>query len=475
MSKTNKKEVLILGAGLSGLSCALELVKKGHSVTVVERFDFIGGLAATIKKDGFRFDTGPHRWFAKSDMVNKWMIDLMGDELIKVKRLTRIYFDRKYFYYPVRIMNALLGIGPVKAVLAVTNYIIYRLRAIILKPKIVSLEDGFINQFGKTLYEIFFKRYSEKLWGRSNKEISADWIGQRTRGFNILTVVKDALFKSRNVVSFVDEFFYPELGVGRIAEKMAEEVEKKNGKILLNARAVSFKAKDDKIEGIEVIINGKRRIFKAQEYVNTIPITHVIQSLTPKPPEDIIAASKILKYRSEVQVTLFVNKEKINPDVWIYVHPKEISFMRFMEMDNWSNKMQPKGQTAMVFEISCDEGDKMWNKSDKELIELVKNDYIKEFKTITEEEVLGGYVHRVPYEYPVYSLGYIEPLEKIKKYLSKFINFQTIGRNGIFRYNNMDHSIEMGLYAGWNIIEGKRKYDIDSVNIEREYLEEKKI
>lgn len=475
MPKTNKKEVLVLGAGLAGLSCALELVKKGHSVTVVERFDFIGGLAATLKKGEFRFDTGPHRWFAKSNMVNKWMTDLMGDELIKVKRLTRIYFDKKYFYYPVRIMNALLGIGPVKAVLAVTNYIIYRLRAIILKPKIISLEDGFINQFGKTLYEIFFKRYSEKLWGRSNKEISADWIGQRTRGFNILTVVKDALFKSRNVVSFVDEFFYPDLGVGRIAEKMAEEIRRKNGKILLNARAVSFKAKDDKIERIEVLINGERKIFKADEYVNTIPITHVIQSLTPKPPEDVLIASKALKYRSEVQVTLFINREKIHHDVWIYVHPKEISFMRFMEMDNWSKKMQPKGQTAIVFEIACDEGDKMWNKSDKELIELVKKDYVKEFKTITEKEVLGGYVHRVPYEYPVYSVGYTEPLEKIKKYLSKFINFQTIGRNGIFRYNNMDHSIEMGLYSGWNIIEGKRKYDVDSVNIEREYLEEKKI
>ncbi len=471
----NRKEVLVLGAGLAGLSASLELVKKGYKVTVVERFDFIGGLAATFEKDKFRFDTGPHRWFAKSDMVNKWMINLMGKELIKVQRLTRIYFDGKYFYYPIRLKNALFGIGPVQAVKAILDYIIYRVRARILKPKIVSLEDGYINQFGKTLYNTFFNRYSEKLWGRKNTQVSADWIGQRTRGFNILTVVKDALFKSRNVVSFVDEFLYPDRGVGRIAEKMAEEVRKRGGKIILNARAVSFKSKGNKIEGVEVLINGQRKMFKADEYINTTPITELIQSLTPVPPKSIIDASKTLKYRAEVQVTLFVDKEKISPDVWIYVHPKEISFMRFMEMDNWSPKMQPKGKTAIVFEVACDQGDKMWNKSDKELIDIVKNDYVREFKTVTEEQVLGGYVHRVPYEYPVYHIGYMEPLEKIKRYLLQFTNFQTIGRNGIFRYNNMDHSIEMGLYAGWNIIEGERKYDVDSVNIEREYLEEKKV
>lgn len=474
MSK-NTKEVLVLGAGLAGLSASMELVKKGYNVTILERFDFIGGLAATFEKNHFRFDTGPHRWFAKNNMVNKWMIDLMGPELIKVKRLTRIYFDGKYFYYPIRIKNALLGIGPVKSVEAVLDYMIYRIRGRILKPKIISLEDGYINQFGKTLYNTFFNRYSEKLWGRKNSQVSADWIGQRTRGFNILTVVKDAILKSRNVVSFVDEFLYPDRGVGRIAGRMAEIVKEKEGKIILNARVVGFVAKSNKIDAVEVLINGKKKIFKADEYINTIPITIVIQSLSPKPPKEIIDASKTLKYRSEVQVTLFVDKEKITPDVWIYVHPKEISFMRFMEMDNWSSKMQPKGKTAIVFEVACNEGDKMWNKSDEELIDIVKKDYIKEFKTVTDDQVLGGYVHRVPYEYPVYHIGYMDPLEKIKKYLSKFINFQTIGRNGIFRYNNMDHSIEMGLYAAWNIIEGKRKYDVNSVNIEREYLEEKKV
>lgn len=469
------KEVLILGAGIAGLACAHELVKKGYKVTVLEKFDFIGGLATTLKKNGFRFDTGPHRWFAKNDMVNQWMIDLMDGELIKVKRLTRIYFGGKYFYYPVKLMNALLGVGPIKAFMAVTTYVIYRIRARMVKPKIVSLEDGYKNQFGPTLYGLFFKRYSEKLWGRSNKEVSADWIGQRTRGFNILTVVKDAIFKSRKVVSFVDEFMYPKLGVGRIAEKMAEDVIEKGGKVINNAEVVSFKREGEKITGIEVRQKGKTKIYKADEYVNTIPITNLIKFMEPVVPSEIQRAGSELKFRSEVQVTLFVNKEKLSPDVWIYVHPKEISFVRFMEMDNWSKDLQPKGKTAIVFEVACNEGDEMWQKSDKELIDVVKNDYIKEFKTIKEKDVLGGYVHRAPWEYPVYHIGYTVPLEKIRKYFEKFKNFQTIGRNGIFRYNNMDHSVEMGLYAAWNIIEGKRKHDPWTVNIEREYLEEKKI
>ncbi|OGH03149.1 MAG: hypothetical protein A2798_01835 [Candidatus Levybacteria bacterium RIFCSPHIGHO2_01_FULL_37_17] len=472
----SKKEVVVLGAGLAGLASAHELAKAGYKVRVYEMFDFIGGLAATIRKGEFAFDTGPHRWFAKSDFVNNWMLDLMKGEIKSVKRLTRIYFDNKYFFYPIKISNALLGIGPIKAFMAIFDYGVYRIRARVLKPKIVSLEDGFVNQFGRTLYNTFFKRYSEKLWGRPNTQISADWAGQRTRGFNLLTVVKDSLFKSKKIVSFVDEFQYPEKGVGRIAEKLAEEVEKMGGKIYLNAKAVSFNANGkNKMTGVEIEVKGKRIMETADFYINTIPLPHLIKFMNPKAPKEIIKESETLKFRSEVQVALFIKKTNITPDVWIYVHSKEISFMRFMEMDNWSNVLSPKGTTTLVFEVACNEDDETWNKSDKELIEMVKNDYIKEFKTIEQKDVLGGYVHRVPFEYPVYHIGYTDSLDKIKEFLDNFTNLQTIGRNGIFRYNNMDHSIEMGLYAAWNIIEGKRKHDPYLVNIEREYLEEKKL
>jgi protoporphyrinogen oxidase len=473
--KKPQKSVLILGAGVAGLACAYELAQKGFKVTVFEKYNFIGGLAATLQVGEFRFDTGPHRWYAKNDEVNDWMLRLLDDEIIKVKRLTRIYFDKKYFYYPIRITNALLGIGPLSALQAAVDYVVMAIKRRIIEPNLINLEDGYINQFGKTLYKIFFKRYTEKLWGISTKDVSIDWLGQRTRGLNISTIIKDAVFKTRNVVSLIDEFYYPKLGVGRIAEKMAEEIEEMGGEIILSAEVVSFKAVGNTVKEIKVKIGNKVKSIIADEIVNTIPITHVIERLSPTPPLRIRSASEKLKYRAELQVTLFINKEKISPDVWIYVHPKEISFMRLMEMDNWSPDLQPKGKTAIVFEIACTEGDSMWKKTDDEIIDLVKTDYINEFKTVTKEEILGGYVHRVPHEYPIYHVGYEKPLEEIKIYLAVFKNFQTIGRNGMFRYNNMDHSIEMGMFAARNIIAGKRVWNVDNVNIEREYLEEKKL
>lgn len=481
MKKTKKnampagRQVVILGAGVAGLACGYELAKAGYGVTILEKNDFVGGLAATLVKDGFRFDTGPHRWYAKNDEVNKWMLTLMEGEIIKVKRLTRIYFDKKYFYYPIRLTNALMGIGLFKAALAVFDYIFFAMRRRFRNPKLVSLEDGYINQFGSMLYKTFFKRYTEKLWGVSTRDISIDWLGQRTRGLNIATVIKDALFKSKNVVSLVDEFHYPRLGVGRIAEKLAEEIKRLGGSVVLNAEVTTFMQSDKKIDAVLVKIGKIKKQFTAEEFVNTIPVTEVIRTLEPSAQAEIIEASKELKFRAEAQVTLFVNKEKISPDVWIYVHSKEISFMRFMEMDNWSPDLQPKGKTAIVFEIACSKGDDMWMKSDNELINLVKNDYISEFREVEEKDILGGYVHRVPHEYPVYHVGYEKPLEQVKSYLARFTNFQTIGRNGLFRYNNMDHSIEMGIFAAKNIITDSRSFNVDSINIEREYLEEKKL
>lgn len=473
--KKAKKNVLILGAGLAGLACGYELAKEGHNVTVIEKNNFVGGLAATLKKGEFLWDTGPHRWYAKNDEVNNWMLNLLGNDVIKVPRLTRIYFDKRYFFYPIRLTNALIGVGPIKAVLAALDYIYYALKRRITKSKLVTVEDGYINQFGRVLYETFFKRYTEKLWGVSTKKISVDWVGQRTRGLNIATVIKDAMFKTKNVVSLIDEFYYPKNGVGRIAQKLAEEINRLGGEIILNAEAYRFKRSSSKISGVEIKIGKTTKLFTADEYVNTTPINLVIQKLDPTVSDNLIQDSQALKYRGEAQVTLFINKEKITPDVWIYIHPKEVVFMRLMEMDNWSSKLQPKGKTAIVFEVACNEGDEIWNKSDKELIDWVAKDYINEFKLVKKEDILGGHVHRVAHEYPIYHVGYQKPLNAIIKYLSLFSNFQTIGRNGMFRYNNMDHSIEMGLYAARNIIAGKRIWNVDDINIEREYLEEKKL
>lgn len=469
------RTVIVLGGGLAGLAAAHELAKAKFNVVVVEKNEQVGGLAQTIQINGFRFDTGPHRWYTKSNMVNDWMLKLLGSEVIKVPRITRIYFDKKFFFYPIKLTNVLTGIGPWKAFRAIVDYVIARLKSRFLEPKLFNMEDGYINQFGKTLYEIFFKRYSEKLWGVDCKKISIDWVGQRTRGINILTIIKDTFFKSKNVVSLVDEFSYPKSGVGRIAEKLAQKVKKNGGEILTNTEVIGINKKNNQIISIEIKKAGRKITLQGDYFISSIPLNILTNIIIPPTDNNILKIASNLQYRDELQVALFVNKTHITNDTWIYVHPKEIPFMRIMEMDNWSDVLSPPGTTTLVFEIACNQGDNLWKKSDKEIIDLIINSYIKEFKLIGKNNIISGYVHRVPKEYPVYHLEYKNHVDMIKKYLQQVTNLQIVGRNGTFRYNNMDHSIEMGLYAAWNIISGKNKFDIESVNIEREYLEEKRI
>ncbi len=475
-NKNSKSEsVVILGGGLAGLASAYELAKSGRKVIVIEKWEDVGGLARTIKVGKFKFDTGPHRWYTKNDMVNNWMLKLLGDQTIKVPRLTRIFFDNRFFDYPIKIKNALLSIGILNSLRSIYDYFVSRVKIRFFQKPPITLEDGYIAQFGQTLYKIFFKRYSEKLWGRSCQEISSDWIGQRTRGFNITTVVKEVFLKSKKTVSFVDEFSYPKYGIGEISWKLADGIKKSKGQILLNSEVVKINQKDKRIVSVIIKQGSLKKVLTASHFISSIAINDLVSMLNPRVPSTISVHSNKLKYRDELQVALFVKKEKITPDTWIYVHPKQIPFMRLMEMDNWSDKLSPKGTTTLVFEIACNEGDSMWIKNDQEIISLVKRSYINNFKLLKNKDIIGGFVHRVPKEYPVYHLGYKADLEIVKNYINKYTNLQLIGRNGIFRYNNMDHSVEMGMYSAWNIITGEKKFDIESVNIEREYLEEKKI
>jgi len=474
MKNKRIKRVVVLGGGLAGLAAAYELTKAGHKVTVLEKENTVGGLARTIKVGEFRFDTGPHRWYTKNDMVNQWMLKLLKGEIIQVPRLTRIYFDNKFFHYPIQIKSTLTGMGILKTVQAVVDYLYESLKRRLQPRNPVTLEEGYITKFGRTLYRMFFKRYSEKLWGVSCTQISADWIGQRTRGFNIATIIKNTLFPVKKVVSFVDEFSYPKLGIGRIAGKMAEEIGKQGGRIILESEVVQVKHAKNYIRSVVYQKAGRQIEIKADETVSTIAISDLVNCLSPQPTMPVLELNKKLKYRDEIQVALFVKKTNITPDTWIYIHSLDLPYIRLMEMDNWSRSLSPAGTTTLVFEITCNENDHIWSHPDKKIVNEVIKSYVKEFGSITKKDILGSYIHRVTKEYPVYHLSYKADTQKIKAYLQKFTNLQIAGRNGTFRYNNMDHSIEMGLYAAWNIIENERKFDIESINIEREYLEEKK-
>lgn len=463
-----------MGAGLAGLACGYELVKAGFKVTIVEKEPQVGGLATTIRTGKFSFDTGPHRWYAKNDEINNWLVNYMKGELIKVPRQTRIYFDNKFFFYPIKL-NALFSLKIWDTCLAGIDYSIESLKNIISPKKAVTIEDGYISKFGRRLYEIFFRRYTQKLWGRKCSELSSDWIDQRTRGFNAFDAVKGAIFGKKGVVSFVDEFYYPKNGIGRIAEKLAEDIRMGGGKIFLSASVSRVNCVHQKVSSVDVNVRGKEKKFIGDEVVSSIPLPYLFKVIKPSVPASINNNANLLKYRAEVQVAVFIKKTKLTADTWIYVHPENIPFVRMMEMDNWSSELSPVGTTTYVFEIPCETGDLVWKKSDQEIAHEVIQAFIGEFSLIEDSDVLGFYVHRIENLLPVYSLGYHQPLKKVKDYLKAFTNLQIIGRNGIFRYNNADHSIEMGFAAARNIIFGdKTAFNIDAINIEREYLEEKK-
>jgi protoporphyrinogen oxidase len=499
-------KVVILGAGLAGLACAHELTKKSPAtVTMIEKNPYVGGLAVTLRKDGFTFDSGPHRWFTKSDEIDQWMRNLLKDELVDVNRLTRIYYKGKYYFYPLKPMNALMNLGIINAVWAIVSYVWIRiqLKTGLRSKEVKNIADAYINQFGKKLYEEFFHNYTEKLWGRKTTQLSGDWASQRSKGLSIWSAVKDSIIKSKNVVSLIDKFIYPKKGFGRIAEKMEEDIlARSENKILLAKDVVSItwaeengikKIKDIALKPTQIndlhdqdinISNktlGKKSVDQvasvehatADQFVSSIPLTELVLKLSPAAPENVLQAANGLSFRDEVQVTLMINKAHFTPDNWVYTQDSKLIFVRLMEMDAWTDGLSPEGTTSIVFELACQEGDETWLMSDQDLVNKVAENYIAEFHYFEKEHIVGSYVHRVPKEYPVYDLGYKERVETLKSYLKEFANLQIIGRNGTFKYNNSDHSIQMGLYAARNIL--GEKYDLDNINTDRAYHEVKKV
>lgn len=500
-----EKSVVILGAGLAGLAAGHELSKKSESkVTLIEKNPYVGGLAVTLKKDQFSFDSGPHRWFSKSEEINQWLKDLLKEELVDVNRLTRIYYKGKYYYYPLKPLNALKNLGVFNSIWAILSYLFVRIqiRTGLRSKNVKNIADAYINQFGYVLYEAFFHNYTEKLWGRKITELSGDWASQRSKGLSIWSAVKDSFIKSKNVVSLIDKFVYPKTGFGRIAEKLEQDILQKQQNSIILKRDVdiinwtevdgqkiinsiqTIETQKDQIHDSEIEISKKHlgqktesskdtQTHQADYFISSMPITELTLRLTPKAPAEIIDAAKGLSFRDEVQVTIMINKAHFTPDNWVYTQDARLIFVRLMEMDSWTEGLSPTGTTSIVFELACQEGDQTWTMNDQDIVNKVAENYISEFHYFEKSDILNSYVHRVPKEYPVYDLGYKERVQTIKDYLKQFKNLQIIGRNGTFKYNNSDHSIQMGLYAARNIM--GENYDLENINTDRAYHEMKKV
>jgi protoporphyrinogen oxidase len=465
-----KHEVIVLGGGIAGLSAGYVLSRAGVDLVVCEKDSVVGGLSRTIVHDGYRFDLGGHRFFTKDPALEAFVKELMGMEFIVAPRSSKIYFRGKYFDYPLKPFNALFGMGIAATVGIITDYLVERAKNLVRKPRIVSLEDWVVNRFGRRMFELYFKEYSEKVWGLRCDRISEEWVAQRIKGLSLWVAIKEAIHKSgdQKIATLAEKFLYPELGIGRIPDRLRDEIDKVNA-VLTNTRVTRVQHNGRRIEAVTTLTPEGEMTLAAQEFISSIPVTSLVRMLRPRPPQDVLEAAGRLRYRDTIIVAVMVDKERVTDLTWIYVPERRIPFGRIHEPKNWSPKMAPPDKTILVTEYFCFAGDETWQSSDEELARTTVR-YLEELGFVEREEVLDTCVVRVKKAYPLLEVGYRESYAKITAYLGGFSNLQVIGRTGMFRYHNMDHAIDTGIKAAENIL-GK-SHDILKINSSREYLEE---
>lgn len=469
--KADRKEsVVLIGAGPTSLAAGLELVKHGYRVTILEREDRVGGISKTIQKNGYRFDVGGHRFFTKNEEVDRLWRGVLGSDFKKTPRLSRIYYNKKFFMYPIELGDTFKKAGLVTSILCGGSFVRYKIFPI--KPE-KSFADWTTNRFGKKLFEMFFKSYTEKVWGISTRELSAEWAAQRIKGLSLWEVLRNDLFKSRNQVkSLINEFLYPKYGPGMMYETMAKDIEKLGGEIDLNRNVVKIKLTGSKVTGVVAEDGrGKKYFYKADHFISTMPLPDTIDFLSPK-LEVAKSVKRELKFRDFLSVNLIVDKSNIFPDNWIYVHDPSVTMGRIQNFKNWSKYMtKDLNHSPIGCEYFCNQGDEIWSMNDKDLIEMATKE-MEKIGLIVAKDVISGNVYRMRDAYPVYMGNYQKAILEAREELEKIDNLQVAGRGGTFRYNNMDHSILAGLYAARNIMGGN--FNVWEVNTEEEYHEERR-
>ena len=459
--------IIIIGAGPAGLAAGYELVGQGKRTIIIERDGVVGGIARTESYKGFSFDIGGHRFFTQNARINQIWEDMLGEDFLRVDRLSRIFYQGKFFNYPLRPVNAFYNLGPWESFLILISYFRARL---LPHPVESSFEDWVINRFGERLYRTFFKIYTEKVWGLSCREIKADWAAQRIKGLSLLVAVSNALFGGQQAKSLIGRFSYPKLGPGMMWNRFMERIIAGGGEVMLNS-AVSALHHD---RGIitAVSFNGVSASgqFIPAHCISSMPLPRLVKLLNPQPPAEIIAAAEKLSYRAFIIVILIIDAPDLFPDQWLYVHSPTVQVGRIQNFKNWSAFMVPdQRKTSIGMEYFCNENDETWTMTDSQLVEMASRE-LRALSLGGEHSVSDSYVVRQPFAYPVYGPDYRENVEKICKYLRNFSNLQTIGRSGMHRYNNMDHSMQTGILAARNCC--GETHDLWTVNEEKSYLEE---
>lgn len=516
------KKVIIIGAGPAGLTAAIELLKSGgdYDVTILEQSQAIGGISQTVRYNGNRMDIGGHRFFSKSKEVMDWWSALMplqgepsfddrllgrdkpyadggpdpenDDEVMLIReRVSRIYYGKHFFDYPISLKpDTIKNMGFITTMRAGLSY----LYACVFKKPETNLENFYINRFGKVLYSMFFEGYTEKLWGRHPREISADWGAQRVKGLSITALIKDVFSrifikdsKKRKVeTSLIEQFWYPKYGPGQLWELAASKVTELGGTIYKGCNVVSLGCDGRKITSVVCDTAEGRRSLDADIVISSMPINELVAAMGDAPCDVVKKIAKGLPYRDFVTVGLLVDKLRLKnetgkktlsgivPDCWIYVQDKGVKLGRIQIFNNWSPYMvkKPLDTVWLGLEYFCDEGDEFWNMSEKQCIDFAVNELVK-MGVIEKGAVLDAHRERVKKAYPAYFDSY-KYFDRIRKFLDSYKNLYCIGRNGQHRYNNMDHSMLTAIEAVRCITsESNDKSGIWNVNTEKEYHEEK--
>jgi len=412
---------------------------------------------------------GGHRFFTKSEEVEKLWKEVLQDDFLLRPRLSRIYYRKKFFYYPLKALDALKGLGPVEAVLIMLSYLRWRL---LPHRREDTFEQWVTNRFGKRLFETFFKTYTEKVWGIPCSELKAEWAAQRIKDLSLKTVLVSLFVKpGKTVKTLIEEFNYPRLGPGMMWSAVTDRIEAGGGEVRFGSDVVRILRRDRAVIGVHIAQSGREETVFGTDFISSMPVTELIRRLDPPPPPPVLEAARNLKYRDFLTVCLIVNRPHLFPDNWIYVHEPDVRVARIQNFKNWSPDMVPDpAKTSLGLEYFCNEGDPLWTMTDAELIELGKRE-IDRVGLARSEDVEDGCVFRVAKSYPVYDSGYGEHLAVVREFVDSLTNCHTVGRNGLHRYNNQDHSMLTGMFAVRNMLFGE-KNDLWSVNADLEYHEE---
>lgn len=462
---------VVIGAGPAGLTAAYELSKHGVRSIVLERADRVGGISRTETYKGYRFDIGGHRFFTKVGEVQAVWKEILKDDFIQTPRLSRIYYEGKFYDYPLVLMNTLKNLGPSLSTMILLSYLRAKVKKFLnLRPEPETFEEWVTDCFGRRLYHIFFKTYTEKVWGIPCNQIRADWAAQRIRNMSLKEAVLNALFGSNNAKSLIKKFDYPRLGPGMMWERCQELLNQAGSPVYLHTDVVRIERSGQRVTKVIAKQGDRTYEITGDHFISSMPITALMKCMHPLPPDNVLQAANGLKYRDFLIVSLIINQADLFPDNWLYIHSPEFKVGRIQNFKNWSPDMVPDpSKTCLGIEYFCSAGDDLWAMEDAALITLATQEIVDLNLGVSAGDVEDGCVIRQLKAYPVYDGEYRQHLQVLQDYIQTLENLQTVGRNGMHRYNNQDHSMLTALLAARNIL--GEQHDLWNVNVERSYHE----